>query len=343
MKALFSRSIVTLLFVSAALFPLNVLANDSEAGVSIGGLVLKNNNMISMDSEDLYISANKVRVKYRFTNNSSQDATTLIAFPLPDYEPLTDEWDEERREVHIATLDFETKVDGKAAKLSIAYIAKLNGKDISADITQAGLPIDWFNHDGYSAKIKALDADTLTMLTKKGVIAADSEGVLRPRWTTTPNITRQQTFPAKKSVIVEHSYIPQNGGSVGGSLLSKDRDKGGLGEYYSQYCIDKSFLSGFDAKMAEQAKLMKAKGEETYGAHSETWIGYVLKSGANWKGPIKDFRLVIDKGEARNLVSFCMDGVKKISPTQFEVRKTNFEPSKDLNILIINIPDPKEL
>jgi hypothetical protein len=67
------------------------------------------------------------------------------------------------------------------------------------------------------------------------------------------------------------------------------------------------------------------------------WIGYVLKSGANWKGPIKDFRMVIDKGKPENLVSFCAEGVKKIAPTQFEVRKTDFEPKDDVapNVLIV--------
>ena len=69
---------------------------------------------------------------------------------------------------------------------------------------------------------------------------------------------------------------------------------------------------------------------------TETWLGYVLSSGAYWKGPIGDFRLVVDKGSTDNLVSFCMDGVKKISPTRFEVRKANFEPQRDLKILIAN-------
>lgn len=43
---------------------------------------------------------------------------------------------------------------------------------------------------------------------------------------------------------------------------------------------------------------------------------------------------MVDKGSPDNLVSFCMSGVKKISPTQFEVRRTNFEPKGDLDVLI---------
>jgi len=52
--------------------------------------------------------------------------------------------------------------------------------------------------------------------------------------------------------------------------------------------------------------------------------------------------MVIDKGDARNLVSFCANGVKKISPTRFEVRKTNWRPEQDLYILLLRphgLPD----
>jgi hypothetical protein len=38
------------------------------------------------------------------------------------------------------------------------------------------------------------------------------------------------------------------------------------------------------------------------------------------------------------LISFCEDGVKKISPTQFEVRRMNFTPRRDLDILILAQP-----
>ena len=64
-------------------------------------------------------------------------------------------------------------------------------------------------------------------------------------------------------------------------------------------------------------------------------IEYILRTGANWAGPIGDFRLVVDKGEADSLVSFCGEGVKRISPTRFEMRKTDFTPERDLSILIL--------
>ena len=61
----------------------------------------------------------------------------------------------------------------------------------------------------------------------------------------------------------------------------------------------------------------------------------MLSTGANWSGPIRRFRVVVDKGAPGNLVSFCGEGVRKISPTQFEMRKTDFVPNGNLSVLIL--------
>jgi hypothetical protein len=68
---------------------------------------------------------------------------------------------------------------------------------------------------------------------------------------------------------------------------------------------------------------------------SEERISYLLSTAANWSRPIQDFLLIIDKGDRSNLVSFCAQGTRKISPTQFEVHKTDFVPDSDLHVLIL--------
>ena len=110
-----------------------------------------------------------------------------------------------------------------------------------------------------------------------------------------------------------------------------NRNNESLKWHREKFCIEDSWLRAFD-KVAAKHK-PKDEGSLTYG---ETWLGYVLTSGANWKGPIKDFRMVIDKGKPDALVSFCAEGVKKIAPTQFEVRKMDFEPKADVNVLIVD-------
>jgi hypothetical protein len=93
------------------------------------------------------------------------------------------------------------------------------------------------------------------------------------------------------------------------------------------YCVDAAFFASLD-RLARQ-------GGGEYPSLPEQRIGYVLITGANWRSPIADFRLVVDKGSPSNLVSFCGEGVRKISATQFEVRRRNWRPDRDLKILIV--------
>ena len=53
--------------------------------------------------------------------------------------------------------------------------------------------------------------------------------------------------------------------------------------------------------------------------------------------------LIAGKDKPYNLVSVCMDGVKKIGPTRFEVRKSNFDPTGDIQILVAEVYDPNAL
>jgi hypothetical protein len=247
-------------------------------------------------------------------------------------------------------LGFKTLVDGKPVALEIRETASLvDGRslaNIEAELEKLGWPLHYWKGTDFEDMIQKLPDAQKQSLREKGLLRKEEgSDYFLPNWQVQTHITRKQTFPAGKTITVEHSYKPVMGGSVGGMLLKQYRTEknSGFADYAKAYCIDKAFLAGFDRKMEAQKKAAEARGEEGgYGMFVEHWLDYVLKSGANWKGPIKDFRLVVDKGKVDNLVSFCMDGVKKISPTQFEVRKKNFEPTKDLKILIVEIFNPSK-
>lgn len=306
-------------------------ANDSEAAIALGGLVLKPSKTVSMDAEDLYISAEEIRVKYRFTNTGTAPVTTLIAFPLPPM-PGVREGEDGTPVFDISRVNFTTLVDGKPVKLGVAFTASVNGRNVKPRLDALGWPVRWQGDEVLPGKIALLKPDESAALVREGLLAL-VEGQLWPAWTVSPNVTRTQAFLPGKTVTVEHRYTPWTGGSVSGALYASVRKEYPdiVADYRNRYCTDAAFWAGFDKREAARA------GSETEGmAYTETWISYILKSGANWKGPIKDFRLVVDKGKPGALVSFCATGVKKISPTQFEVRKTNYEPDRDLEVLIVN-------
>jgi Domain of unknown function (DUF4424) len=313
-------------------------ANDSAAETPLGGLVLVPSDAISLDSEDLYISQGEVRVKYRFTNTTDKDVETLVAFPLPDQV-----YDESSQYYYLdmtSDLGFTTTVEGQPVRYEVVQQAFVNGKDVTERLNALGWPVSSAKEfEVFNKKVLGLAAGRRDALLKEGVInnaGTDGDPAYIPLWNVRTSITRKQVFPANKTIAVEHRYKPLAGGSVGGALNAEYRNEDWGKERTRKHCIDDGWYRAFDKEMA------KRRTEQNPGPYSEWWIGYVLKSGANWKGPIKDFRLVIDKGKPTNLVSFCADGVKKISPTQFEVRKTDFEPREDLNILIVQWHDPAQ-
>lgn len=69
----------------AFLVPNLVRSDDSAAAIAAGGLVSRRESRIVMAKEVLKISPTKIVVDYDFRNDSDQDVTTEVAFPIPPY------------------------------------------------------------------------------------------------------------------------------------------------------------------------------------------------------------------------------------------------------------------
>ena len=338
-------ALAALLVAMAMLAPLvPASANDSEAEWALGGLAFKANDAISMDSEDLYLSAEEVKVDYTYTNHSDADQAVLVSFPLPAFPNEDYGWWDGASYPDWQFLEFRTTVDGREVAWDVVDRALAGGKDVTALVAAEGMPLRWWEDYELLDRIEALPAQEVARLVGLGLLGPDPEGYRAhvPAWQAQRVVTREQVFPAKATVRVSHRYRPQIGGSVGGLLHQLDDPEWAeqRSYYEERYCVDPYFLGGVKRRQAEAER--KAAENDGYYGYGETWLGYVLSTGANWRGPIKDFRLVVDKGRPENLVSFCMDGVTKISPTQFEVRRKNFEPVHDLNILIVQWYAPED-
>ena len=142
---------------------------------------------------------------------------------------------------------------------------------------------------------------------------------------------RQQSFPPNQPVAVEHRYKTSLGVSFDTVLRKAMRQNKGMAaeveRYRKDYCITDQFLANVD-KLAGATEANTSKVQERR-------ISYVLKTGANWAGPIKQFKLVVDAQKPNRLVAFCAPNVKPISATAFEVSAKDFTPDKDLKILVI--------
>ena len=316
----------------------SALANDSTANFAAGGLVLTQTDAIEMRREDLSISLERISVDYEFVNVTDAPVTTTVAFPLPDLS-----FDPYGGNVHLPSDQpddpflFETKVDGRKVEMTIDRAAFHAGADITARLKALGIPLAPFAEDVVAA-LDALPQAEQQALVKDEIVGVEEydagkgwERHLAPKWSIRLAYHWDQTFPPGRTVKVSHSYKPSVASfvatDVGASYFSPEETRA----FRARYCIEDNIVAA--VKKAEAARW--PDGGVTY---QDMKIDYVLTTGANWAKPIGSFRLVVDKGAPKNLVSFCASGVKKIAPTKFEVVYRDFTPKKDLHVLILVAP-----
>ncbi|MBX3478906.1 MAG: DUF4424 domain-containing protein [Caulobacter sp.] len=324
--------------MTAVLLATPVLANDSSAELAAGGLILTHSDRIEMRSEDLFISREEIVVRYRFINISDKPVRTIVAFPMPDIggEGFFETDHGLPSDDATNLLDFATTVDGAPVKAQVEQKALVNGLDRTEWLKGHGVPLAAHRPEAGRA-LDALSAADRQEAIDLGLAWVDEYDVgkgwekhMTPSWVLKTTFYWTQVFPPGKEVFVEHRYKPSVGGSVssllGSSMWGLEGDAADQTRAMTRdYCIDKDLL----------ATVERQRQAPNFSGFQELRIAYILTTGANWARNIGDFRLVVDKGAATNLVSFCGDGVKKISPTRFELRKTDFVPEDDLRILIL--------
>jgi len=308
------------------------LANDSVAVTAAGGLELRQSREIDMVSEDLYVSALEIRVRYVFRNRSRRPVSTIVAFPMPGIDLAEDDAVDRS-----PPRDFSTRVDGRPVTMQIERRAALGAVDHTSLLAGLGVPVQ-NSEDGEGPTVDdalaRLDPAQRRRLEALGLVQGvdrtrNGRPVRRyhPRWTIRETWHWRQVFPVGRNIVVEHRYVPGAGGSASTGFGNANlQNEDFVREARRRYCIDAEFLAG-------AARLVRpASG---YINVTEQWISYILTTGGNWRAPIGDFRLVVDKGNARNLVSFCGEGIRRIGPTRFEMRRRNWRPTRDLDVLIL--------
>lgn len=309
------------------------LANDTMAELGNSGLVFVNSDMVEMEREDLYISPREVRVAYVFRSRSAEDISTLVAFPMPQIKGDP--------EIAVAVPDagadnmmrFEVEIDGRPLEPRLEQRAFAVTLDITSDLLAAGVPLNPYSPAAAQA-VEALAQDVKDDWTARGILYREVSGddgdtaeTYWPYWSMHSTSWWRMVFPANGKVEVRHRYEPSVGGA-GGVLFFQDGRpvEPDYQRYRQKYCLDEPFMNAV-RRIARQND-----GNLSY---VESWISYVLTTGANWAGWIGEFTLTVDKLDQRNLVSFCGENIRKVGPTTFEIKMKNFHPERDLDILLL--------
>jgi Domain of unknown function (DUF4424) len=304
-------------------------ANDSSAAIAAGGLELVKTDQVRMVSEMLRIAPRLVEVDYIFENTGSTDITTEVAFPLPDLEqevlynsPVNIPFENDANFV-----GFQVWIDGREIKPDVEVRAFAKGGEITAELRRLGVDPVHLRLDSPGA------AETLHRLD---AIYNDEYNTFAA-WTTKVSFHWSQAFPAGKRVAIRHRYRPVYGnfyaqiGDPRTRITKNDQKLGG------QWCIDQSFNAAELRLLDRQYEAAAKDKSHNSSVVNYANVQYVLKTGANWQGPIGHFELQIDKGGA-DLVSTCpIPGLQlQRAPNGFNAVASNYTPISVLDILFVS-------
>lgn len=323
-------------------------ANDSEAELAAGGLVLVKNDNIVMQREDLTLSPTEVRVRYEMRNVTDRPLTLRVAFPMPEVPSTTPGgMTTSGGGYNIAMrpptdpnfMQFRVWAGQRELTPEVEVKAVLpDGRDIAAALREIGgmrlvmqpgfftLPDD-----------KEPDAATRARLEALGAYEKPEVSTFRLPWTTHVTFHWMQTF-APGVTVVEHSYRPV----VGSRLIVIDKGRlvgSGGGDTVRDFCID---APTDQAIRALEKRVSGASGGGTLVGHT---LGYILRTARNWSGPIGTFHLTIEGGPIRaegagnaqvRITSLCTDlPLRRTGPQRFEATVSDYVPKDDLRILYI--------
>jgi len=310
------------------------IANDSAAELSVGGLQFTRSPNVEMTREDLKLSLDRVSVRYEFMNTSSTPVTLTVAFPLPDIDLAEGESIALPSSDPLNFVNFETRVDGKPITFGTDQRAFVGDKEVTALLRE--LKVSILPLGAQAFRPQDLAPATRERMVSEGLLmpaGSDERGrpLYSPGWIVKTAVVRDQTFPAGKPVIVEHTYRPSVGSTPDTILRKGLRQNRAMAKeierYRREYCISDDFLQELD----KTAGISQANNAGI----QERRISYVLKTGANWAGPIKNFHLSIDRGANGRLVSYCAGKLSASAKTPLDVTASDFTPDRNIKILFI--------
>lgn len=343
-----TRLVAALLASIAAVPP--AAANDGFGGLTAGGLQFADTEAVQMLSEELFLGLDTITVDYVFRPVGDRDVTGMVIFPLPpialaglnqsDFALSRDELDREN------FVDFTAKVDGRTIPVTTDRVALLvpdgaderppsaryesPGDDVTALLQHFDIPLS-LDVDKVVAVLDGLPQAAKDELAARHLAEFEGGGGL-PLWSISERYSWSQTFVHGRELRISHRY---RAAPPGGIFVWRAADAVGS-DLARRYCIDKG-----TAKAIAKALPRSAEGGDATYQGTAYYLDYVLTTAKSWAGPIGRFKLTIDKDQAVNVLSLCLDGLKKTGPTRFTLEKRDYTPQRDLRLLII-VPNEEE-
>jgi hypothetical protein len=284
------------------------LAQEGFAALGAGGIELQKTNALVLLEKDLNISLLKITAKYVFENVTNEPYTTKISFPFPEYFPFSQESSDSGfhgGEGLSLGLSFSVKVNGKTISLNRERAAFIGKREVTELLLKYGLDIT--DQDKSTAAFNKLLQNQKDDLIKVGL---DEYG---RGWGIHEKSYWEQTFKGKEKTIIEFEYVPAFGNGMKYDGPFSDKLK-------SDFCIDSATLKALEKPINRSYEFF--------------YLHYLISTTNSWNGPIRDFKLSIEK-HPYAIISLCFDGIKKTAPNRFGAHLKNFTSDKEIKILFV--------
>ncbi len=312
----------------------------SEALVT-GGLAFPAG--VVLRGEEVFVSAEEVRIVYRLANPSPTAARLPLVMRLPDFNADTtaNSSDSLPDEPSANFLAAALEAEGRPLAPKIELRAFAGGVDHTAELLAAGAPLRaWSDAAGPSAALSALPLAAKQRLLRLRLVQSEEAGDaprdaqgrdlphpwIWPAWTLRTALVWTPTLPAGREIALSLRYKP----SVGlRPELACCLDQRPPAER-RPYCVDDALIAAW------RNARPSADPDEA---------GFYAKALAIAPPPprrlLTDFRLVVDKGDEANLLSLCQPSLRKVSPTRFEAHIRNALPPATISLLILTRRPPR--
>ena len=335
------KTTIAILAAGIAAIAAPALADDSSE-LSTGGLIFVQNENIEMRAAELAISAKEIKTRYRSFNNSDKTISLLIAFPMPEiHYGDSDTVLAIPTEDPVNFLGFAATVDGKPVKAEVQQRALAVGIDRTALLKSLNVPLAP-QLDATNAALDKVPPEKWDELVRIGLVELDEydagkgpEKHLIPRWSLETTYYWEQTFRPKAET-VDRDPIPAERwvrrSRPRSAIRPRPRNPGI--RTTSRNTASTRISTAHSTAHGRRRKARRARRSANNGSTTTS------RPASSWSGPIGDFRVTVDKGEADAMVSFCGENIKKVGATQMEMRMSDYTPDGSLSVLFLRKLQP---
>jgi hypothetical protein len=343
----------------------SALANSETLAIAAGGLVARHETRIVVAKEVLLISSDRVLIDYDFRNDTNQDVTAEVAFPVPPYKNEAPQQLGSEQSFQ----GIQVWVEDKPQALKTEARATLGDDDVTQLLADDQVEIASFGRyergqggNDHTRDWERLPDDEQDHLVRLGLFD-NHEQPASALWTVHIEYYWQQRFPAHSTLHIRQQYTPVVGqGYMEGadqlfaSLLRAGQSPDELTVQQDNenlttlagFCPDRAWLTAAANRYGALKRNPRGRAEWEAAAFEPRWVDFLLTTGNSWRQPIEDFTLIVERGKAGSAdqdvttsVSFCAlpdTRIERLSDGRMRLHIDNFVPAGQLHIGFFDLP-----